>query len=130
MKKERIGKSYDETYSYDDLKYAIANNPIEVKPVWICAEKAGNNDEDSWVWIVECDDGQFAALMGGCDYTGWDYQSSLSVLGVAKTAKAAAEFVPEKEEYHPYLLRKIILDQLSGKIAFGLTDEKIHTYER
>lgn len=36
----------------------------------------GANEADAWHWILELKDGRFVYLTGGCDYTGWDCQSS------------------------------------------------------
>lgn len=38
----------------------------------IIAMKEGMNDEEPWVGVFELNDGTFACLSAGCDYTGWD----------------------------------------------------------
>lgn len=37
----------------------------------------GENDRESWIWEVTFANGQKWHAEGGCDYTGWDCQSSL-----------------------------------------------------
>lgn len=59
---------------YNTQEYAEAN----IKRVLAVVE--GVNDQANWHWILELDKefdgGTFAYLEGGCDYTGWDCQSS------------------------------------------------------
>lgn len=35
----------------------------------------GINDSEDWIIVVELNDGRFASLRAGCDYTGWDCRS-------------------------------------------------------
>jgi hypothetical protein len=42
----------------------------------ILATDDGENDERQWVGVFRLTNGQFAFVEGGCDYTGWDCQSS------------------------------------------------------
>ena len=50
-------------FSVEDIKRVLA--------VW-----EGENDGDDWRWILVLNSGKFVFLQGGCDYTGWDCQSS------------------------------------------------------
>ena len=36
----------------------------------------GENDERDWIAIVRLNDGRFAFVSAGCDYTGWGCQES------------------------------------------------------
>lgn len=46
----------------------------EVKRIiWI---SEGENDGRDWLIVTEQNDGRFAFLCAGCDYTGWDCQAS------------------------------------------------------
>lgn len=38
----------------------------------IVAISEGQNDEQDWVGVFVLEDGRFACLEAGCDYTGWD----------------------------------------------------------
>lgn len=38
----------------------------------------GEHDGPDWIAVVKLKDGRYAALEGGCDYTGWDCQSDAS----------------------------------------------------
>lgn len=38
--------------------------------VLACSE--GERDGYDWICVVQLDDGRYASLWGGCDYTGWD----------------------------------------------------------
>ena len=43
----------------------------------------GYGDGDDWIWYVKlADDPTLWVAQGGCDYTGWDCQSSLAWTGV------------------------------------------------
>jgi hypothetical protein len=35
----------------------------------------GENDEKEWIGVLRLNDGRFACLAAGCDYTGWDCQA-------------------------------------------------------
>lgn len=42
----------------------------------------GEHDGADWYWLLLLKDGRIAALQGGCDYSGWDCQSSAdSIIG-------------------------------------------------
>lgn len=43
----------------------------------IVCEQHGENDGADWIWLVEFADGAKWHVEGGCDYTGWDCQSSI-----------------------------------------------------
>jgi hypothetical protein len=65
----------------------------------------GERDERDWRWVIkvtkECalkNGGRFVFLQGGCDYTGWDCQSSADSW-FAKTAKQAAKFAKSNSRY-------------------------------
>lgn len=38
----------------------------------LLAYDAGENDGQNWICVVRMDDGLFAVVNAGCDYTGWD----------------------------------------------------------
>lgn len=71
----------NKTSNYD-LYAALEENPQDSGITFqeiteILANIEGQNDGNNWIWIVALDNGKFAYLEGGCDYTGWDCQSSL-----------------------------------------------------
>lgn len=37
----------------------------------IIAVDDGENDGDDWIGLFKLNDGRFAAIRAGCDYTGW-----------------------------------------------------------
>lgn len=45
----------------------------EIKYLWMVQE--GEKDEEQWIWRVNTDNGNYF-VVAGCDYTGWDCQSS------------------------------------------------------
>ena len=63
-----------------DLEACLQYNPQpsftieDVKKVLAIIE--GENDGPDWHWILLLNDDRFIYLRGGCDYTGWDCQSS------------------------------------------------------
>lgn len=65
------------------LAYALEYNPGSGRNAddidLILATFEGENEEHDWVWIVEFNDGVRGVYIGGCDYTGWDCQSSLTL---------------------------------------------------
>ena len=101
-----------------DLQAAIEYNPqndfnfldiVRVIAVW-----EGENDGDSWRWIVALKSGRFAYLIGGCDYTGWDCQSWLSSV-VADNAEAATSIGFEIDN-DPPPVRKSISRQIQDGV--------------
>lgn len=82
-----------------DLMACLEYNPQEgftiedverVLAVW-----EGENDGDDWRWVLELNDGLFAFLQGGCDYTGWDCQSDAHS-HITSTPGTAAAFAGSK----------------------------------
>lgn len=78
-----------------DLDACLRYNPQDgITPDTIAAVLAvweGENDGDDWRWVIRLNDGRFAFIQGGCDYTGWDCQSWATSV-VADTAERAATF--------------------------------------
>ena len=102
----------------DDLWYALKYNPpvqFKVEDVRdIVAEVAGANDEYDWWWVLKMDGGKYFLLSGGCDYTGWDCQSSTEEHGYFDSALLAAEASPEIEKYSDRVIRKNLVGQVKG----------------
>jgi hypothetical protein len=58
-----------------DLDACLEYNPQDfqledITEVFAIVE--GEADEFDWHWLLGLDNGTFAYLTGGCDYTGWD----------------------------------------------------------
>jgi len=100
----------------DDLWYAIENNGLsnfkEDDIIDIVAEVPGENDEFSWWWVLELQNGKFALLEGWCDYTGWDCQSGLSENGIFDNAILAAENSPEEDSGRK--IKENLIGQING----------------
>jgi hypothetical protein len=65
------GVDYDLLACLDYNPQPFGPGSIErVVAVW-----QGENDGDSWRWVILLTDGRYAYLKGWCDYTGWDCQS-------------------------------------------------------
>jgi hypothetical protein len=80
-----------------DLASALYNNGVDLpSPISaILATIEGENyGADCWHWLVRLESGQHAYIAGGCDYTGWDYQSNCDAF-VEPTLEAALRQVPE-----------------------------------
>jgi len=78
-----------------DLDACLEYNPQEgitpdtidrVLAVW-----QGENDGDSWRWVLALTDGRFAYVNGWCDYTGWDCRSDAESVFVETPELGAAE---------------------------------------
>ena len=76
-----------------DLEGCLQYNPQEgITPETIAAVVAvweGENDGDDWRWVLAMNDGRFAFVQGGCDYTGWDCQSWATSVFAATVDDAA-----------------------------------------
>lgn len=78
----------------DDLAGALRWNdtPIELKDLLgatIEHELTGERNGVDWHWIVKLTDG-WAYIHGGCDFTGWDCQSSADAHRAASLDEAIA----------------------------------------
>lgn len=104
-----------------DLEACLEYNPqqgFDVSDIErVVAVWEGERDEEDWRWVLELKDKRFVLLVGGCDYTGWDCQSSAESY-VEKTAEDAAALVkimeffswrdrPNNVEVSQELLRQI-----------------------
>lgn len=78
----------------------------------------GENDGAEWHWIAELKDGKFAYIVGGCDYTGWDCQSSASHQ-IFSSLKEAVDATPERDSYERPI-RDALQKQIEGKEQYGI----------
>jgi len=74
--RDRAGISYDLSAA---LEYNPGSGRNEEDIKRVLAIHEGERDEEDWVWLVEFVDGERGLYIGGCDYTGWDCRSSLTL---------------------------------------------------
>lgn len=91
-------------------------NLFDVERVLAVVE--GENDGPDWHWVVQLKDGRFAYLQGGCDYTGWDCQSSADTAFYATAEEAARGSVGRGE----------ISIEIQGSLLAQLEQGKIETW--
>lgn len=64
-----------------DLGACLYNNSIEEFSIEnieeLLAIREGENDGESWIWILKLSDDKFAYVEGWCDFTGWDCMSGV-----------------------------------------------------
>lgn len=117
---------YKKEESGDDIKYAFENNGFAVhldNIQSIVAEVCGENDGCDWYWLLLMKGGAFKFAQGGCDYTGWDCQSSASISDSYGSAEEAINAeAPEKDSYGR-AIKETLLKQVSGEQPFGLYTE-------
>lgn len=82
-----------------DLAAAVNYNMCEVTlsdlaGASVALTLEGENDGADWHWLVELADGRWAYINGGCDYTGWDCQSSCDA-HIADSRAEAMKLCPE-----------------------------------
>lgn len=119
--------TYHSAENRDDLHSAIEYNSAAIAGKFleddidqILAEVTGENDGCDWYWVLKLKDGTFVLLHGGCDYTGWDCQSSLHVDYLGNIgATDAADRAPETDSYGRHI-KQTLLDQIAGTQPFGL----------
>lgn len=64
-----------------DIRPALPNDDVSLKPFTVAdvakiiAYSEGENDGQNWLMLVKLNDGRFAFIDAGCDYTGWDCQA-------------------------------------------------------
>ena len=108
--------------SDDDINYALNHNGYSdlLKEIdVIVAEVCGANDEDSWYWILQKQNGKFVSVEASCDYTGWDCQSSATVGGECESPEQSIEAL-ELPEYE----KRPNINALA--IVFRNSDTRIH----
>lgn len=105
-----------------DLSAAIGYNPVPgfalEDVAYVLGAVLGENDGPDYWWLVAMRDHTYAVVNGGCDYTGWDCQSSANA-EIFPTLRQALESIPETESHDNRKLRKSIEMQLVGELAFG-----------
>lgn len=74
-------------FTVEDIKQVLA--------VW-----EGENDGDDWRWIFTLNNGRFVFLQGGCDYTGWDCQSSANSVIVDTIAEVFEQARDNSKRFH------------------------------
>lgn len=99
-----------------DLRACLEYNPQDgftvddiarVLAVW-----EGENEGDDWRWILRLKDGRNVCLIGGCDYTGWDCQSSAessfhsTAMSAADTARLDRRGRP-RDDVHQSLVQQL-----------------------
>lgn len=105
-----------------DLRACLEYNPqgtfAEADIAEVLAVYEGENDERDWRWVLRLHDGRFVFLQGGCDYTGWDCQSSADHR-FAESAEAAAYCaLNDPADYHsevPAVYASLIEQLSNGK---------------
>lgn len=116
MKKFELKQNADDN---DDLQHALQNNfpsKFSLKDIThIVAEVCGENDEYAWWWILKMKNRKFFLLSGGCDYTGWDCQSSITEYGYFDTPLNAALASPVKEKYSERNIQRNLIAQIERK---------------
>lgn len=71
---------YRAAYNHPQVSAAVgstvAADPFQrIDVAEVIATSDGENDGASWIGVFRLNDGRFAFLSAGCDYTGWDCQS-------------------------------------------------------
>lgn len=68
--------SYGPPFDYENRKDVIPDDFALNQVVEVIAESEGENDGPDWVCVARMQDGRYAVMSAGCDYTGWDCQAS------------------------------------------------------
>ncbi len=115
-------EKYDKAMGGDDIKYAFEYNGLaphldEIES--IVAEVCGEHDGCEWFWILKMKDGTFRKAEGGCDYTGWDCQSSASISEPVATVEEALALAPEVDMYKRGI-RRVLTGQVKEEIPFAV----------
>jgi hypothetical protein len=121
MRNEKFDNSKS-AFNTDDIKYAFDCNGLAAhldNIDVIVAEVCGANDEYDWHWLLQMKDGTFRYAHGGCDYTGWDCQSSAYISEPVPTVEDALGLTPVIERYCTRKIRENLARQLSGDQAFA-----------
>jgi hypothetical protein len=84
-KAEELEKLFPEQDAYDFCSAIAENQSVEPGPLTdevgitgLLLVQQGENDSESWIWLVKLSNGEHWWLDGWCDYTGWDCQSGIA----------------------------------------------------
>ncbi len=132
--KEIIAENAKEVRKPDgDLQSAFQYNPqteLNIEDIEdVRAAVYGENDGCCWYWLVklvrrgspmanEVVEPKYALLEGGCDYTGWDCQSHLSVLKIGSFHECITA-APITDGYDRNIVQTLS-DQVANKLPFGV----------
>lgn len=100
-----------------DLVGCLENNPQAFgldDIAQVLAVHEGENEGDNWRWILRLNDGRFAFLQGGCDYTGWDCQSSADSV-IVESIDAAIQTARTFEDNTPEIIAGLAQQLLASK---------------
>lgn len=83
----------------------------------------GENDGANWHYIVQFKAGDYAYLVGGCDYTGWGCQDFANIVVRDADIVKCVDAVPEDEDYYKRgNIRNAIKRQLAYELPFGVIE--------
>lgn len=101
--------------------YNLGGDKFRLEDVaYVLASVMGENDGPEYFWLCAMKDHTYAVVSGGCDYTGWDCQSS-GEAEIYPTMATALAALPLEDGN-----RKIsgsIKKQLVGELAFGEAEQ-------
>ena len=95
-----------DNFNIDDIHVVIA--------VW-----EGQNDVDSWRWILRLNTGKYAFLVGWCDYTGWDCRSGADSLLADSPSVALEQSQSISDDYLLADNNDEVLNSLTKQIEEG-----------
>ncbi len=116
---ERLGIDYD-------LWACLEFNPqpfnvLDIERV--LAVNEGTHDDRDWYWVILLRDGRYVYLQGGCDYTGWDCQSSADTAFYPTAEEAACGTVGRYDDNSPEI-QALLLAQIEQKKAETWREKK------
>jgi hypothetical protein len=103
----KLGDDYDwpEVFSV-----AARDSNIEIDPKKdikrVIASIDGEQDNSNWQAVIELNDGRYAWISSGCDYTGWGCQDSGSIIYAESLAKL----------FNPYFMPVDIRDEFADSL--------------
>lgn len=110
-----------------DLRSAVEYNPGNLDLMLVDSVIAaiyGENDEADWYWVLKMKDDTYGLARGGCDYTGWDCRSSLT-LQASNTLAEALALAPKRDSYGR-AIQTALQKQINGKEPFGVINGEDH----
>ena len=113
--KELVTADRIKDYDFQEcMKYLKGVQLSEVAEMRACVP--GEADGPDWHYVIKINDGRFAVVEGGCDYTGWGCQEggNGSIHATAEEAAKAAE-----DDYDRKDISKQLLAQIAGKQPYG-----------
>lgn len=112
----------------EELAYAITCNsrPPQIKTLELITHIDGEHDGPDWHWVAKDQDEKLYYIYGGCDYTGWDCQSSLFWSEGFTHVKDLIDYLPNQSANDDIQIKSFFVENLHTKLFYEKFDKYLN----